>query len=84
MRLQMAGLVPAPGTAGLTTVRRPGPGANPASFSLLHYVDGHLRCVESVNAPVDHMMSRKLLEAGRSPDPALAADPAVPLKTHLA
>jgi 3-phenylpropionate/trans-cinnamate dioxygenase ferredoxin reductase subunit len=29
-------------------------------------------------------MSRKLLEAGRSPDPAVASDPAVPLKTHLA
>ena len=81
MRLQMAGLVPAEGTPGLNTVRRPG--ANPSSFSLLHYVDGQLRCVESVNAPVDHMMSRKLLEAGRSPDPAVAADPAVALKTHL-
>lgn len=82
LRLQMAGLVPAEGTAGASMVRRPG--ANPASFSLLHYVDGVLRCVESVNAPVDHMMSRKLLEAGRSPDPAVAADSAVPLKTHLA
>lgn len=82
MRLQMAGLVPAPGTAGHATVKRPG--ANPASFSLLHYVDGQLHCVESVNAPVDHLMSRKLLEAGRSPDPAVAADPAVPLKAHLA
>ena len=81
LRLQMAGLVPAQGLEGATTVRRPG--ANPASFSLLHYVDGLLRCVESVNSPVDHMMSRKLLEAGRSPDPAVAADPAVPLKTHL-
>jgi len=79
LRLQMAGLVPAPGHV---TVRRPG--ASAAAFSLLHYVDGQLRCVESVNAPVDHMMSRKLLEAGRSPDPAVAADPAVPLKTHLA
>jgi 3-phenylpropionate/trans-cinnamate dioxygenase ferredoxin reductase subunit len=82
LRLQMAGLMPPEGTAGALTVRRPG--ANDASFSLLHYVDGQLRCVESVNAPVDHMMSRKLLEAGRSPDPAVAADPAVPLKTHLA
>ncbi len=81
LRLQMAGLVPAEGTAGATLVTRPG--ANPASFSLLHYVDGVLRCVESVNTPVDHIMSRKLLEAGRSPDPAVAADPAVPLKTHL-
>ena len=82
LRLQMAGLVPAPGAPGHVTVRRPG--ASAAAFSLLHYVDGQLRCVESVNAPVDHMMSRKLLEAGRSPDPAVAADPAVPLKTHLA
>jgi 3-phenylpropionate/trans-cinnamate dioxygenase ferredoxin reductase subunit len=82
LRLQMAGLVPPPGTPGHATVRRPG--ASATSFSLLHYVDGQLRCVESVNAPVDHMMSRKLLEAGRSPDPAVAADPAVPLKTHLA
>jgi 3-phenylpropionate/trans-cinnamate dioxygenase ferredoxin reductase subunit len=82
LRLQMAGLVPAEGTPGASMVRRPG--ANAAAFSLLHYVEGVLRCVESVNAPVDHMMSRKLLEAGRSPDPAVAADPAVPLKTHLA
>ncbi|MBB3177628.1 NAD(P)/FAD-dependent oxidoreductase [Variovorax sp. Sphag1AA] len=82
MRLQMAGLVPVPGTPGALTVRRPG--ANAASFSLLHYVGAQLRCVESVNAPVDHMMSRKLLEAGRSPEPAVAADPAVPLKSLLA
>ncbi|WP_431275651.1 NAD(P)/FAD-dependent oxidoreductase [Variovorax ureilyticus] len=82
LRLQMAGLVPAPGTPGALTVRRLG--ANAASFSLLHYVGAQLRCVESVNAPVDHMMSRKLLEAGRSPDPSVAADPAVPLKSLLA
>ena len=82
LRLQMAGLVPAADTPGLVTVRRPGP--NDAAFSLLHYVDGQLVCVESVNAPVDHMMSRKLLEAGRSPAPELAADASVPLKNHLA
>jgi len=82
LRLQMAGLVPVPGTPGAFTVRRPG--ANAASFSLLHYVGAQLRCVESVNAPVDHLMSRKLLEAGRSPEPAVAADPAVPLKSLLA
>jgi len=82
LRLQMAGLVPASTTTGLITVRRPGPNAN--AFSLLHYVEGQLVCVESVNAPVDHMMSRKLLEAGRSPAPEVATDPAVPLKNHLA
>jgi len=70
-------------TGRTTSVRRPGPGANPNAFSLFHYVDGHLVCVESVNAPVDHMMSRKLLEAGRSPDPAVIADASIPLKNHL-
>ncbi|HSI56969.1 MAG TPA: FAD-dependent oxidoreductase, partial [Ideonella sp.] len=79
LRLQMAGLVPAEGTPGLVTVRRPGANAN--AFSLLHYVDGALVCVESVNAAVDHIMSRKLLEAGISPAPEVAADPKVPLKS---
>jgi hypothetical protein len=35
------------------------------------------------NAPMDHITARKLLEAGISPAPELACDPAVPLKTHL-
>ena len=82
MRLQMAGLVPVEGTPGHVTVRRAGP--KPDAFSLFHYVDGQLVCVESANAPVDHMMSRKLLEAGRSPAPEAVADIAVPLKNHLA
>ncbi|RYF33603.1 MAG: ferredoxin reductase [Comamonadaceae bacterium] len=83
MRLQMAGLVPAEGTPNHVTVRRPGPGANPNAFSLFHYVGDELVCVESANAPVDHMMSRKLLEAGRSPAPAEVGDAAVPLKSFL-
>ncbi|MBS0451299.1 MAG: FAD-dependent oxidoreductase [Proteobacteria bacterium] len=81
LRLQMAGLVPAEGTPGFVTVRRPGP--NDMAFSLLHYVDGQLVCAESVNAPVDHMMTRKLLEAGKSPAPEQVADAAVPLKSLL-
>ena len=76
MRLQMAGLMPADG------VRRRRPGPTPASFSLLHYVGERLACVESVNAPMDHIAARKLLETGKSPPPALACDPAVPLKSH--
>ena len=77
LRLQMAGLMPHDG------VRHRRPGATPASFSLLHYAAERLVCVESVNAPMDHMMARKLLEAGRSPAPDIACDPATPLKAHL-
>lgn len=77
LRLQIAGLMP----PGGERVRRPG--ASEASFSILHYVDGRLVCVESVNAPLDHVMSRKLLDAGVSPDPLAACDPKLPLKSHL-
>ncbi|HEU0203967.1 MAG TPA: FAD-dependent oxidoreductase [Burkholderiaceae bacterium] len=77
LRLQMTGLVPQEGTRYLRK------GATPASFSILHYVGPKLVCVESVNAPVDHMAARKLLETGRSPEPAQACDPARPLKSFL-
>ena len=77
LRLQIAGLVPPDGER----VRRPG--ASEASFSILHYAAGRLACVESVNAPLDHVMSRKLLDAGISPDPLGACDPTLPLKSHL-
>ncbi len=85
MRLQMAGLMPAPDAPGVSRHRRPG--ANPGSFSILHYqvidqVD-RLLCVESANAPMDHVMSRKLMDAGKHPPPAQACDPAVALKTLL-
>jgi 3-phenylpropionate/trans-cinnamate dioxygenase ferredoxin reductase subunit len=75
LRLQMAGLTPAESTVH----RRPG--ANAASFSLFHYVGDRLASVESVNAAMDHIMSRKILEAGKSPAPAQVIDPAVALKT---
>ncbi len=78
MRLQMAGLMPSEGT------RHRRAGASAASFSILHYVGAQLVCVESANAPVDHMAARKLLEAGISPEPGVACDPGVALKAHLA
>jgi 3-phenylpropionate/trans-cinnamate dioxygenase ferredoxin reductase component len=77
LRLQMAGLMPADG------VRHRRPGAAPTSFSLLHYVGERLVSVESVNAPVDHMAAKKLLEAQLSPAPQLACDPARPLKSFI-
>jgi 3-phenylpropionate/trans-cinnamate dioxygenase ferredoxin reductase component len=75
MRLQMAGLVPAGGVCHRRS------GTSPSSFSLLHYLDHQLACVESVNAPADHMAAKKLLEAGVNPEPQLACDPARPLKS---
>jgi 3-phenylpropionate/trans-cinnamate dioxygenase ferredoxin reductase subunit len=77
LRLQMAGLPPPQGE------RHKRPGAKADSFSIFHYAGGVLHCVESVNAPLDHMMARKLLEARKSPAAALVCDPAVPLKTLL-
>ena len=75
LRLQMVGLW----RDGLEPVRRPG--ANPASFSLFHYDGDALVAVESANAPMDHMFSRKLLEQGKYPTRAQAADPACALKS---
>lgn len=77
LRLQMTGLVPARGER----FRRPGAAAG--SFSVLHYVDGRFVCIESVNIPADHIVGRKLLEAGKSPDPAKACDPAVSMKSLM-
>jgi 3-phenylpropionate/trans-cinnamate dioxygenase ferredoxin reductase component len=77
LRLQMAGLMPAEGKRH----RREGP--TPQSFSILHYVGERLSCVESVNAPADHLAARKLLETGRSIPPEAACDPAVPLKQRV-
>ncbi|MBA3477995.1 MAG: FAD-dependent oxidoreductase [Lautropia sp.] len=77
LRLQMAGLPPA------NAERCKRPGNKPESFSIFHFADGVLCCVESVNAPLDHLMARKMLEAGRSPEAARVCDAAVPLKSLL-
>jgi 3-phenylpropionate/trans-cinnamate dioxygenase ferredoxin reductase subunit len=77
LRLQMAGIMPHDGS------RHRRAGATPSSFSILHYREDRLVCVESVNAPADHMAARKLLETGNSPSPELAIDPAHPLKRFL-
>lgn len=75
LRLQMAGLLPAEAHSH----RRPG--AQPNSFSILHYAGDRLACVESVNAPMDHLAARKLLETGVAVPPERACDPAFPLKS---
>ena len=75
--MQIAGLMPIDG------VRHLRPGTTVDGFSLLHYDQGRLICVESVNAPADHIAARKLLEVGASPSPERACDPGVSLKSFL-
>ena len=77
LRLQIAGLAP-PDTERV--VRQ---SDKPGSFSVLHFADGQLVCVESINAPADHIAARKLLEQGRNPPRDQLIDPAIPLKAHL-
>lgn len=77
MRLQMAGLLP----PSFETVRRSG--ANASSFTLFHMAGDKLLCAESANAPLDHMMSRKLIEARVTLNPATLADHLIPLKSFF-
>lgn len=43
------------------------------SFSVYHFRAGRLLAVDSVDAPKDHLLARKLLAAGAAPTPAQAA-----------
>jgi 3-phenylpropionate/trans-cinnamate dioxygenase ferredoxin reductase subunit len=63
MKLQMVGLA-AGGDRQVVTGE-----AGENRFSVFHYLAGRLICIESVNRPADHMLGRKMLAAGFSPDP---------------
>ena len=73
LKLQIAGLSGPQDQA----VRRDAPGAG---VSVFRYRDGRLASVESLNRPADHMIARRLLQAGRGPAPDQAADPGFDLK----
>jgi 3-phenylpropionate/trans-cinnamate dioxygenase ferredoxin reductase subunit len=81
-KLQMAGL----GAADDRVVLRGSLDA--ASFSVWHFRDGpaggRLVAVDTVNAAKDHLLSRKLLDAGVSPSAGQAADTAFDLASLLA
>lgn len=49
-------------------------------FSVFAYAGDRLVGVESVNAPADHMIGRRLIAGGISPDPEAIADPAFDLR----
>ncbi|WP_126176027.1 NAD(P)/FAD-dependent oxidoreductase [Tsuneonella rigui] len=51
-----------------------------AKFSVIYLKEGRVIALDCVNATKDYVQGRKLVEAGASPDKAVLADPAVPLK----
>ena len=77
LRLQMVGTLP----MQPKTFHRSG--ASQMSFSLFHFDGERLACVESVNAPIDHIVSRKWLEVGLSPAPEDVLDSSRSIKTLL-
>ncbi|WP_207479407.1 NAD(P)/FAD-dependent oxidoreductase [Arenibaculum pallidiluteum] len=73
LRLQTAGL-----TSGVDrTVQRGS--REQGRFSLWHFAGPRLRAVETVNAPAEHLVARKLLQAGCPISPAEAADTRIDL-----
>ncbi len=53
-------------------------------FAVFHLLGGRLVAVEAINAAAEFMAGRTMILAGKSPDPARLADPAVPMKQLLA
>ena len=78
VKLQIAGL----GTGYDRVITRP-PSA-PGSASFWYYRGATLLAVDAMNEPRAYMVGKRLIDAGKSPDPALVADPAVELKSLLA
>ena len=53
------------------------------AVSFWYYQGETLLAVDAMNDPRAYMVGKRLLEMVRSPDPAVIADPATPLKTLL-
>lgn len=78
VKLQMVGL-----SAGADRHFVSGAPADNA-FSVFHFRGGRLLAIDSVNRPADHMLGRRMLAAGFSPDEALIAAGAGAMKAALA
>lgn len=77
VKLQIAGL-----NAGYDRIiTRPGDGAGAMSF--WYYRGRDLLAVDAMNEPRAYMVGKRLIDAGKSPDPDAVADPATELKTLL-
>ncbi|MDX8352725.1 NAD(P)/FAD-dependent oxidoreductase [Cognatiyoonia sp. IB215182] len=76
-KLQIAGL-----NLGYTDVyvRK---GTEPDVQSHWYYRDNTLLAVDAMNDPRNYMIGKRLIEAGRSPDPAAITDPATDMKALL-
>ncbi|MGI9390844.1 MAG: NAD(P)/FAD-dependent oxidoreductase [Boseongicola sp.] len=75
LKLQIAGL-----NSGYDqVVTRSSDGAQ----SFWYFKDDRLLAVDAINAPRDYMVCKRLIEMGKSPDPAVIADPATDLKSLL-
>ena len=75
-KLQIAGL----NTGYDQVVTRPGEGG---AVSFWYYRGADLLAVDAANDPRAYMVGKRLIEAGKSPDPALVADAATDLKALL-
>ena len=76
-KLQIAGL-----NAGYDQiVKRPGETAQ--ASSVWYYRDGGLIAVDALNDARAYMVGKRLIEAGKTPDPARVADAATPVKDLL-
>lgn len=76
VKLQIAGL----NTGYDRIVTRPGDGG---ALSVWYYRGAILLALDAMNDARAYMIGKRLIEAGRSPDPALIADPATDLKALL-
>ncbi len=74
VKLQIAGL----NTGYDRTLTRPG--ARPGSQSVWYWQGPRLLSVDAMNDPRAYMTAKRWIEAGHSPDPEAAADPATDLK----
>ena len=77
VKLQIAGL----NTGYDRIVTRPEEGAGQVSF--WYYKGDRLLAVDAMNAPRAYMVGKRLIDAGRTADPARVADPATELKALL-
>lgn len=76
VKLQIAGL----NTGYDRIVTRPGEGP---AVSFWYYRGDRLLALDAMNDARAYMVGKRLIDAGRSPDPALVADPATDLKALL-